>query len=59
MKDKYQAIAMSRQTECDKRAAFFDKELGFFSMTNWFTVLIPSLLGVLIPSLLGVLISRI
>jgi hypothetical protein len=50
MTEKYQEIAVSRQTECDKRAAFFDKELRFFSMANWFTVLIPSLLGVLAGS---------
>jgi len=50
MTEKYQEIAVSRQTECDERAAFFDKELRFFSLTNWFTVLIPSLLGVLAGS---------
>jgi hypothetical protein len=50
MTDKYQNIAEQRQTECGERAAYFDKQLRLFSMTNWITILIPSLLGVLAGS---------
>jgi hypothetical protein len=50
MTEKYRDIASARQIECAERADFFDKELRLFSKTNWFTVLIPSLLGVLAGS---------
>lgn len=50
MTDKHQDIAAERQTECGDRATFFDSQLRFFSITNWITVLVPSLLGVLAGS---------
>lgn len=50
MTDKYQNIASSRQTECGERASAFDNRLRFFSITNWFTIIIPALLGVLAGS---------
>jgi hypothetical protein len=47
MTEDYQAIAGSRESECHERANFFEGSLRLFSITNWITVLVPSLLGVL------------
>ena len=53
MTEDYQAIAGSRESECHERANFFEGSLRLFSITNWITVLVPSLLGVLAGSALA------